>query len=211
MSDDDRRLDAVESQPPDQEPERTAAIADVARGAAASEAAKDLRARAEDDSALQADLAIFEHLSEAVKTRPTPERASELVWARLARSIAADEQARAETRRARYWRIAAMALAAVALGQLALMLSATTDAPEDGVYITASQAETATSLKVAFMPSASEGEIRTLLRSVNGEIVSGPSALGLYTVRFSDTKAMERAELAFRDATTVVDDAARTQ
>lgn len=42
---------------------------------------------------------------------------------------------------------------------------------------------------VAFEPTATESDIRALLAAVHGEIVAGPSALGLYRVRSADDPA----------------------
>lgn len=44
-------------------------------------------------------------------------------------------------------------------------------------------------LRVAFLPGATEGEIRELLQQIGGEITGGPSVLGLWTVSFPDDAA----------------------
>jgi len=46
-------------------------------------------------------------------------------------------------------------------------------------------------LKVAFVPQASEGDIRQLLQATNTRIVDGPSALGLYLLRVKSEDAQE--------------------
>lgn len=55
------------------------------------------------------------------------------------------------------------------------------------------RAAAAPMLTVAFAPSATEGEIRALLLSLGLEIVSGPSALGLYRVAGEDLGAAREA------------------
>lgn len=44
-------------------------------------------------------------------------------------------------------------------------------------------------LQVTFKPQATEVQIRSLLAGVKGEIISGPGALGVYTVRVPDGQA----------------------
>lgn len=53
------------------------------------------------------------------------------------------------------------------------------------------QATTASTVivQVTFKPSAPEGEIRQLVASVQGEIVAGPGALGVYSLRIKKPRA----------------------
>ncbi len=54
-------------------------------------------------------------------------------------------------------------------------------------------------LQVRFQPQATEAEMRGLLTGIGGELVAGPGALGLYTVRVDTTRAQSaRAALAAR-------------
>ncbi len=59
-------------------------------------------------------------------------------------------------------------------------------------------------LQLTFKPQATEGEIRALLAAVQGEIVAGPGALGVYVVRVPDNQG-QHALLSLRNGTTVVD------
>ena len=50
-------------------------------------------------------------------------------------------------------------------------------------------------MQVQFLPQASEQQIRKLLNEVHAQIVSGPGALGIYTVRVAESDgeaAMQR-------------------
>lgn len=65
-------------------------------------------------------------------------------------------------------------------------------------------------IQIVFKPSATEIEIRTVLAAVHGDIVSGPGALGLYTIRVPpDSAALSLGEL--RRASSVVESAALLQ
>lgn len=78
------------------------------------------------------------------------------------------------------WQVAAAVAMAGFLGQALLMRSAT-----EPVYQLAS-AMASGDLTVAFMPDATEAQIRTLLHALNVEIVAGPSALGFYRLDVLD-------------------------
>jgi hypothetical protein len=69
----------------------------------------------------------------------------------------------------------------------------------------AEQTTTGPRLRVVFADSATVGEIRQLLRDIDGNIVAGPTALGVYTValpaadRPDQTLAQALASLRARD------------
>lgn len=58
-------------------------------------------------------------------------------------------------------------------------------------------------LQITFKPMATETQIRTLLSSVQGEIVAGPGALGVYVVRVPDRQGTAALEKLRMDGTTV--------
>ena len=58
-------------------------------------------------------------------------------------------------------------------------------------------------LQITFKPLATETQIRALLSSVQGEIVAGPGALGVYAVRVPDHQAAAALEKLRSDSTTV--------
>jgi hypothetical protein len=65
-------------------------------------------------------------------------------------------------------------------------------------------------LQITFKPQATEAQIRTLLSSVQADIVAGPGALGIYTVRVPD-KQGEQALQHLRKDMAVVDSATLLQ
>ncbi|MEO8040034.1 MAG: hypothetical protein ABI794_14790 [Betaproteobacteria bacterium] len=62
-------------------------------------------------------------------------------------------------------------------------------------------------LQVRFQPQATEAEMRGLLTGIGGELVAGPGALGLYTVRV-DTTRVESARAALAARVDVVESVA---
>jgi hypothetical protein len=58
-------------------------------------------------------------------------------------------------------------------------------------------------LQITFKPQATEARIRTLLASVQGEIVAGPGALGVYAVRVPDLQGAAALEKLRNDSTAV--------
>jgi hypothetical protein len=102
----------------------------------------------------------------------------------------------------------AFGIAAVVLAQAgvigALLLSTPAEqAPLAGAGSTSAPAGQAL-LTVAFSPSATEQGMRQVLTSANTSIVSGPSALGLYTVAVPSAQAASATAL-LRAATGIVD------
>jgi len=63
-------------------------------------------------------------------------------------------------------------------------------------------------LQVAFRPDATERDIRGLLASVDAELVGGPGALGVYTIRVPAGRA-DAAAAALRGRTDVVESVTR--
>jgi hypothetical protein len=58
-------------------------------------------------------------------------------------------------------------------------------------------------LQITFKPQATEAQIRTLLAGVQGEIVAGPGALGVYAVRVPDLQGAAALEKLRNDSTAV--------
>ena len=80
-----------------------------------------------------------------------------------------------------------LAVESLALAALALVVLAPASLPTDPGYETLSNREEPTiaigrQMRVVFDDQMRVGELRTLLRSVTGHIVAGPTPLGVYTV-----------------------------
>ena len=87
-----------------------------------------------------------------------------------------------------FWRIAAVALAIVGLTQFSLS-GADSDASSN-LYLTASEAGHVpnATLKLGFSDMALLSDMTDILEEVDGKIINGPSALGLYSVTFKTSE-----------------------
>lgn len=106
--------------------------------------------------------------------------------------------------------MAVMVLVAVQAGVIALLLAdpPATQAPLSGAAHRAGVASDPVLLTVAFRPEATEAAMRSTLASAGAQIVSGPSALGLYLVAVPRDKADSLAS-QLRAATGVVESVQR--
>lgn len=134
---------------------------------------------------ISADAALTAGVRRAIAEMPVPDR--ERGWARLEASIRAEGGTRAvatgpaaNDNRVRTWRLAAAVLALVVLGQGAFIATRPDDAARLASVDTARTVADRAELVVAFRPSATEEELRTVLRETEATVVDGPSALGLY-------------------------------
>jgi anti-sigma-K factor RskA len=161
-------------------------------GRLSPQAAAALERRAASHAALAAEIALVRGLAHAEASRQAP-RGLELGWARLSRAV--DAEAKSRPRR---WltqpRFAAWQLAAAAAAVLVLTIGIgdlyPTRPETEAVYQTAgSDQGQAFAVQVAFAPSAREQDMRAALVQANAQLVSGPSALGLYVLVFRDEAA----------------------
>lgn len=122
-------------------------------------------------------------------------------WQRLLAEI--DQQPAAESRpaRRRPWLIAALWIQLVAIAALAGALFRSTANPEPA-YSTLSSVSSVpdrNDLRVVFAPGAPLDEINRLLRTLECEIVAGPSEAGVYTLALRDPREVQRVMLSLRD------------
>jgi len=100
-----------------------------------------------------------------------------------------------------FWRIAAVALAVVSLGQVALSGMETESASD--VYLTVSETGYLphATLKVGFSEAALLADMTDILTQTNGKVVNGPSALGLYSVTYETPSSCSAAHSKLSHAT----------
>jgi anti-sigma factor RsiW len=166
------------------------------RGTAAPETSARIDAAAEADPAFRAELAVARGLKDALASATEGPDQRPFGWKRLEAEIGAQERtAVAPPQRTALWRIAALFLGAVVLGQSAYIAlgPGVGDAP---LYQTVSEEAPDFGLAVAFTPNAQIAVIETLLRDSGARIVDGPSALGLYRLAFEDAAALDAARSA---------------
>jgi anti-sigma factor RsiW len=156
---------------------------------------------------LRWELEFLEGVQRDVQTRDPGRSPGDFGLARLMRDIEAEGRVSAPVvqSRSRVWQIAA----AVALALFATQTVLVVTSP--GTLVELAGGETAgakgPTLTVAFVPEASEAEIRALLLANGLEIVGGPSALGLWTVAVSGDGSAAEAVAALRAESGLVESA----
>lgn len=175
---------------------------------------KEIEAFVEPLPALAEELAFYKGLVAAGNPAASVSSPGELGWARLSQALDADEKAgdigqlpvAANDNISRVWRFAACAFAFLFVAQTAFQFLPQADSAGNGEqYLPVTQAAQLNTLQVAFSPIAQEQDIRALLGEVNGQIVSGPSALGLYNVQFADKSALVSGQDGLLQASDVVE------
>jgi hypothetical protein len=98
-----------------------------------------------------------------------------------------------------------MGIAAAVVLTQAIIIGALLDPPAQDTLRTLSGGVAAGGqlLQITFKPQATESQIRTLLASIQGEIVAGPGALGVYAVRVQDHQGAAALEKLRNDSTAV--------
>ena len=157
------------------------------------------------------ELALYEGLAKAGENFHQAQSPGELGWARLSRAIETERQNEIKSQYVGQttqplWRYATFALGFVVIAQAAMWFSASNVSSEP-TYVTVTEAVDSFDAQVIFNPDATEIDIRELLHSVNGEIVMGPSALGIYTVRFVDEDARSASLDTLKAATKIIESA----
>lgn len=139
---------------------------------------------------------------------PSP---GELGLARLMRDIDAEtpssnvpEAANSPTAPSGFWKIAAVVLFGLVVAQTAFF------GYDRGSNVRLAGGEEAAqtyehTLRVSFVPDATEGQIRQVLLDQQLVIIDGPSALGLYTLGALDAAQKDSALAALSNATDVVE------
>ena len=126
---------------------------------------------------------------------------SEFGWARLSRSIDSLEAnkrsehdnaaAPAKTpRMSALWRIAAVALACLSLGQMFYIANSGTP---DSYQLASDNVTSGTTLQIGFAADIDSQAISKFLLTHNAQITSGPNKLGIYTLSFSNEKSCNAA------------------
>jgi len=141
----------------------------------------------------------------------------EFGWARLSRDIDAlgveekhpevDLNAEAEVKTfGSFWKIAAAALACLSIGQGAYISNSKSDSTLDSKYELAyPDGKSGVEMQIGVSNVARFEEISNFLTEHNGQIISGPGKLGIYTLSFSDSDDCQSAATAFNSKEQFVD------
>lgn len=165
------------------------------RGDATPEETTLIEAAAANDPALRAELAMMGGLKGALRAATDRPDTRDFGWRRLEAEIAKGSATATPppAGQARLWRIAALFLGALVLGQGSYIALAP-GIGESPTFRTVSEEETAAfGLAVGFAASAEMGEIQALLGELGGRIVDGPGAIGLYRLAFETAATRDTA------------------
>lgn len=142
---------------------------------------------------LKQELAFLQLIETRIKSEHVPSPAA-IGWARLKRDIAALEsssqnQAATSSHRSGtfLWKTAAIAASLVLVMESGLLIQQQSQ-PVDS-YRPLSITELKNTVKVKFAADVSETQLRQLLAELQGRIVDGPSALGIYRLRFENPQS----------------------
>ena len=157
-----------------------------ANGTLSDDERREVEAYLERSAEARAELAFLQGLRQQVKEEAIGNSPGELGWRRLQREIKRDgagaPAAPAVSASPGWWRPAAIAAALVIVLQSAVLVGTWPGSePQEMIPAGVPSGEAAV-LQVTFAPDATEAQISDLLRAVRGNLVGGPSALGIYRV-----------------------------
>ena len=163
------------------------------------------------DPEIKADLEFQRELRNTLKSGQSTQMTDDLGWARLSRAM--DQAETAETEiplhasgaandvsvpRSKFWMGATAALALLALGQFGIMAKMQISDQDQSKYTLVTETMGGTQAKIAPLPNLRMKELNDILDAVEGQIVSGPSALGLYDIQFETKEACLGAVASFQ-------------
>jgi len=154
----------------------------------------------EENPDFQSDIDFQSNLMSA-RSNDSDISGAEFGWARLSRSIdslEANKQPELDNIAAQektprisgLWRIAAVALACLSIGQ---MLYITNSGTTDSYQLASENVTSGTTLQIGFAADIDSHAISNFLLAHEAQITSGPSKLGIYTLSFSSEKNCDAA------------------
>ena len=173
-------------------------LLDCAKGRLSEQVCAEVEAAAQADTTIFEELAYYKGLARAGEQGSVTEASpGELGWARLSRELDRFEDTQslpepaAANDNSRLWKFAAIALGLLAMGQFSAGFIGTLsqEAPR---YIPVGESEAEFGAQVTFAENVSEKAVRELLIEVEANIVSGPSALGIYRLGFVNSDARDQ-------------------
>lgn len=171
----------------------------LANGTLEGDELAQMQAAVDNDPALAAELLALQNMRATMQAEDTGFSPGELGLARLMRDVDA-QTAQVTTPRSRIWQIAAAVLLAVAIGQTVLLTQA--DETGQGFELAG---ETPAAFTVTIAPATTEAALRALLLNAGVEIVSGPSALGLYGLALMEGVGLDAARSQLQAATDIIE------
>ena len=139
------------------------------------------------------EAAWLARLREQIKAEGGADAPGELGLRRLMRQVRGSE-AKPRARRLQWWQPALAAAVVVIVIQSVLLVKPWQEA-ETGIVPLGMQVSGAV-VQVEFAPTATEAQIREVLQAVDGIIVEGPGALGIYRIRLQGVSPADDARVA---------------
>lgn len=180
-------------------------LRDYVKGRLPAADATALDAAAAADPRLAAEIALVRGIVKTCEADAGRAPSSELGWKRLSRAI--DNESSKPSivpKQFSRWQVAAVAAIAVAVwSAVAGPLMSRNAEPDEGYVMASERPAYPYSAQATFIPTVQESAIRDALRSVDAEIVEGPSALGVYVLAFKDAETLNSGVEALRARTGV--------
>lgn len=190
--------------------DKSARLLDYVQGRLSDPEKQEIDAATASDAALAEELAYYQGLASAADA-PEPSADHEFGWAKLSKSIDAEAAitppiAVAANDNFNFWKVATLALGLVAAAQAAFLIGPLKPATTDPIYVPVTQAAEL-DLQVIFIDTATSADMNLLLYDLDAEIVAGPSALGLYDIRFTSKSSRDAGLNALRSMPEIVESA----
>jgi hypothetical protein len=152
-----------------------------------------VRQAVSESQSLQQELIFLQSINDSIKSENVRSPGD---WGlmRLKRDILAEESksgriglAKTEHNKQSWWKSVAIAASFAFVVQSGYLIQQHFIQPED--YRLLSTVELENTVKVQFMAEVSESDVRTMLINLHGNIVKGPSAMGIYHISFEDRQS----------------------
>ena len=173
------------------------------RGELSADDAKRVEHMAQENPEIQADLDFQRQLRTTLQSGRSTQPADDLGWARLSKAMDADAAVTlppvpnaandVRPQRSKFWMGATAALALLAVGQFGIIAKSQSQDKDKAKYTLVSDSTAGTQAQIAPLAEMRVSDLSDALKSVDGQIVSGPSALGLYVIKFESKDACIKA------------------
>jgi anti-sigma factor RsiW len=171
----------------------------LANGTLEGDELTQVLAAVDQDPALATELAALKNMRATMRAEDAGFSPGELGLARLMRDVET-QTPQVAAPRSHIWQIAAAVLMAVTLGQTFLLTQ--TGEGEQGFELAG---DTPAAFTVPIAPPTTAADLRALLLAAGVEIISGPSALGLYGLALLEGVDQDTARTQLQSATDIIE------
>ena len=198
----------------DENQEMSLKIPAYLRGELSLSDANEIESLAESDPSFAAEIEFQRSVSNALKSEPSDFTPGDMGWARLSKDMNAPERNlrdidNQKASPSNFWKYAAACFAVAAVGQAGVLANlAVKGKNDDARYLPVSQAVNTSHIStVGTVNTARHDNFTQLLIETKGQIIKGPSALGLYQVKFETRSECRAAVLIFETRTNIIETA----